>query len=183
MTVEQVQELLQDVGNPTLNMVNIKEALIDLIENPTAPTGGGDWTEVVVPITAVEMANMGTTPISLLPTLAANQYYEYEGILEKNGDGQSSYNVDERLAIVGSDSWVGLLVDALKITMSMSNPLLIAQFSSKNSVIGVAGSDAYTWAPTLGEGLMLTLWSGSNPTSNTATYRAKIKYKIHTFGA
>jgi hypothetical protein len=135
-----------------------------------------DWQYTEINISSTQILNMGTNPIELLPAPGAGKYYIYEITIEKYSGVTGGLGVD--FYFLGTGNYIGSLFDTL--TLQTNNQGII--FSSSQTSEMSNGARVYTTLGSINETLIFTTYNGVNPTPSSTTAKAKIKYKIETFG-
>ena len=132
--------------------------------NQIAPTIGGYQYYSEIFVSNIELLTIGTSPVTILPTLAANQYYDFKVYIEYN------------YGTVAYDNCQLTLVDDTFLQFLMSTDLNCSQ--TNNSVIVNYGTYTYI---TPGTSLNLIGTTGDS-TVGDGTVNVKIYYNIVDFG-
>jgi hypothetical protein len=136
-----------------------------------------------VNISSAEILNMGSSSIELLPAAGANKYYDIDRIVLEYSSGSATYNF-------GANNFPTVYFSNLNKYQLMSNAgwdtsnrIWIIKFAA--SELANDGSQDYpkVTSQDLNESVILTTWTGANPTTGNGTIRALIYYRLETFGA
>ena len=141
-------------------------------------SGGSDYTETIVNISAAQILNMGTTPIELLPAAGANAYYDIEKVVLEYTHNTTAYTTTNKylyLDGVSSPAIPPALITATGNAFQIIKPS--ACFVDPTDEV------AYNANISLNQPITFKAWNSSNPTLGDGTLRVKIYHKTITFGA
>lgn len=127
-----------------------------------------------VNVSAAQIRAIGTTPIQLLPTLAAGKYYDFKIITEYDY-GTAAYNNGGTNYLVLSDNVSQVLSPLLNLNGITGNRVNISTHNSNNFEVLISSIIP-------ANGVFLTTGAAGNPTVGDGTIKAKIWYTIRTFG-
>jgi len=139
-----------------------------------------EWTEATVTMDELELTNMGSSPIQFIPDPAAGTYYEWEITIERLS-GTIRLNSTDAFLVGSPTSYFGALVGPNVFFVSAAQ---YVQLSSRAAFGYVSNTEVITIGGNTGEGVYFTTYSTNNPISVLAgsQFKAKIKYKVITFG-
>jgi hypothetical protein len=143
------------------------------IESVAETVGGGsDYTETIVNVSNAQIYTLSSSPIVLLPTPDANQYYDFYGYIEVTSDG--NFNAVNGMAqtytVIRDDNYD--FYNTYDTLMFYGNHAL--HFSS------VPSTDPYR-PVSVGSAIYLT--GETDWTDGIGSFRVKIYSKTITFGA
>jgi len=172
MTIADLLLLAAEIKNETVAKANtamrVGKMLEKIINNFPYQS------EVVVDISSPQILAIGTTPIELLPTLAAGQYYDFKIITEYTY-GTVAYTNSDANWLVLTDGGTQKLAPLLNLNGITGNRVNISTHNSNNFEVLVSAIE-----PT--HGIYLTTAAAGNPTLGDGTIKVKISYTIKTFG-
>lgn len=138
-----------------------------------------EWTYAEVNISKSQIENMGSTPIELLPALNTNEYYDINKIALEYTYGTVPYTLEnDHLAFNNYSAYIHktLIIVPFNTAIIASNnsggllDTIDTNLALQNQINGI------------GNNVELTTYNNTNPTGGDGTLKAKIWYKIITFG-
>lgn len=165
------------IDTPTTGLATAG-AVLTLLNNSTGECKFvNEFTETIVNIDALAMANLGTSGAILLPNLPVGQYYNIESIILEFDPNTTPYT----MAGIGS---LQLLYGTASVNIDNN---FILGFSENvviiKDLIKSTASVVYNYIDTAaGDAVILTTDTNVDLLAGDGTTRAKIKYKIETFG-
>jgi hypothetical protein len=138
-----------------------------------------EWTYTEVDITSSQILNMGTTPIELLPAAGTDKYYDLKVALEYTY-GTLGYAIpsNDQYLVGGGNSYNGTLFRHSSFNQG-SDIVLLSQIGAP---MEVNSSDVFASVYFKNDNIVLTTFDGNDPSGGDGTIKAKIWYKIITFG-
>ena len=130
--------------------------------NQLATTFGGFQYYSAITVSSPELLSLNTSPVTILPATASNQYYDFKIYLEYSYN-TVAYDSLNSLCVV--DDYLTQIVGGMDCT----NP---------NDVVRVSYGLSNTSIP----GTSLTLYNSTDSTFGDGTVNVKIYYNIITFG-
>lgn len=141
-------------------------------------TGTGFANYAEVSISSAEILTLGDSPISLLPTLGAQEYYDAKLIFEYTDVGVDYVLADKLVLRINGTS--NCLIPASFITsggnklVSITDPYIFLPNEADGTVERVPVQP--------GSGMDFQTLEGNNPTTGNGTILVKIWYTVRTFG-
>lgn len=146
-------------------------------------SGGGssDITADVI-VTASEILNMGSSPVTLLPIPGANQYYTISSISMEFKDNGTPYTIGtgaNPYFFISPNATGNMFMQKAFITTAGNKAMHFTHFEGG---IDTTNSVNYQYSGTcVNKPLQLKTWGNVNPTLGNGTLRFIIKYQIRTF--
>lgn len=147
-------------------------AIVEEVNTLSTNVATNAYTYIEVPITSAQILNMWDTAIDLLPTLASNQYYIFDIVLEYTA-GTTPYVNTDPWGIYGSDIEY---VEYSTVSLGATNE--VYRISSSDQKFPDAANREFT-----GTSVKMYTNGSANPTAGDGTILAKIWYKVRTFGS
>lgn len=184
--ISNINRLIKRRLNTLLQTINRKEYIEDLltIKSEIESLQSNDnqeseWTYTEVDITSSQILNMGSTPIELLPAPNTNEYYDINKIALEYTYGTVPYTLEnDHLAFNNYSAYIHktLIIMQFNTAIIASNnsggllDTIDTNLALQNQINGI------------GNNVELTTYNSTNPTGGDGTLKAKIWYKIITFG-
>lgn len=141
-------------------------------------TDAAGFVETEVNVSSAQILAMGVTPIELLPASGAGTYYVFDSIVLEYTHNTTAYTTATP-ALYFDGAFYGNVKPDL-ITSGL-NLISISRTPTTDTFVD---TNTYVLLPSVAQNTALTIttWDGLNPTLGDGTIKAKIKYKIETFG-
>jgi hypothetical protein len=182
-----VQKSIDSLGYQPVDERLIAEdiqALIEEVNILSEGGGGSDYTETIVNISSAQILAMGTTPIELLPPLPIGKIYDIHQCEIYFTKGSVNYTISsgDMIYIWSDQRDILPLIDGNLINgndkVILTGPIGGTYFDNVKGYTFMTASNPFN-----SESIVLTMYSGVNPTLGNGTLRVKIYHKTITFGA
>jgi len=134
--------------------------------NQVAPVIGGYQYYTAVTVTSAQTLTLNSSPVSILPSISGNQYYDMKVYSEYNY-GTTAYTTSSALTLIGVSGTT--LLDLININSLTGNSVTVST-NSNTSGVGTLNTGVRLFQPS------------SNPTSGDGSLKIKIYYNIVDFG-
>lgn len=181
-----INRLIERRLNTPLQTINRKEYIEDLLtiksEIESLQSNGNqesEWNYTEVNISKAQIENMGSIPIELLPAPNTNEYYDINKIALEYTYGTVPYTLaNDHITFNNYSAYIHktLIIVPFNTAIIASNnsggllDTIDTNLALQNQINGI------------GNNVQLTTYNGNNPTGGDGTLKAKIWYKIVTFG-
>lgn len=162
------------------------EVLQNQIDDLKTQVDSLELLSTTVTITSAQILDLGNTPVELLPDPGTDKYYGIQQILFEMSAGTTAYSgvqqEDVILNVFGG--FYGIVNDAL-LTAGFNSVATLKESVAQDLIDGVNSYYPKTQAHPINAGqsnVLLTTYSGDNPTLGDGTLRVIISYSIRTFG-
>ena len=164
------------INTPTTSMA-ANGAVLTLLDNTTGECQFvSEWTETIVNLSALDILALGSGVV-LLPSLISGEYYNIDSIIIEFSPNTTPYTMAGIGNIQLSYGTASVYIDNQFILGFSENVVMI------KDPIKSSGTAVYNYIDsTAGDTVVLTTDTGLSPLVGDGTAKAKIKYKIETFG-
>lgn len=134
--------------------------------NQVAPVIGGYQYYSAVTVTSAQTLTLNSSPVSILPSISGNKYYDMKVYSEYNY-GTTAYTTSSALTLIGVSGTT--LLDLININSLTGNSVTVST-NSNTSGVGTLNTGVRLFQPS------------SNPTGGNGSLKLKVYYNIVSFG-